>query len=156
MVKKQQDYKIVKKKRLNVDWKKAEKFNEDIQSYYKSKHFMSRTMKPDHSGRSLHLDRSPEDEAQIKNSSKPHQMNQSVFLTNTSKIYSSMNKNQDMHGANNESSPRNTKSVYRAIKKTNQNFRSQSPTIHDYPNDEDDYKDKFNEALEKMREKQRE
>ena len=27
VVKKHQDYKIVKKKKMNVDWKKAEKFN---------------------------------------------------------------------------------------------------------------------------------
>lgn len=33
---------MIKKKSLNIAWKKAEKFNDEIQNYYKSKRFMSR------------------------------------------------------------------------------------------------------------------
>lgn len=52
--KKHEDFKIAKKKNMNAAWKKAEKFNDDIQSYYKSKRFMSRTAKASLSGASLH------------------------------------------------------------------------------------------------------
>lgn len=44
-MKKHEDFKIVKKKNLNIAWKKAEQFNDDIQSYYKSKNLMSKTAK---------------------------------------------------------------------------------------------------------------
>lgn len=56
LTKKQEDFKIAKKKNLNMAWKKAEKFNDDIQNYYKSKRFMSRTAKASVSGASLHQD----------------------------------------------------------------------------------------------------
>lgn len=78
---------------MNVDWKKAQKFNEDIQTYYKSKHFMSKTLKSGPSGQSLHIAREPEEEEikEMKNSDKTA-MNQSlVFMSNNSKIYTSMN-----------------------------------------------------------------
>ena len=96
VTKKHQDYKIVKKKKMNVDWKKAIKFNEDIQTYYQSKQFMSKTLKSGPSGQSLHIPKEPEEEEprEMRKSDKSA-INQSlVFMNNNnSKIYTSMNIN---------------------------------------------------------------
>ena len=99
VTKKQQDYKISRKKQLNSDWKKAEKFNEDILSYQKNKQFMSKTLKTENYGQLLSLEgeQGGEPPRQPRISDQSH-IHNSISIMNRSKLYSPLNNSSNIFG----------------------------------------------------------
>lgn len=106
VTKKQEDCKKTQNKSLNIAWKKAEKFNDDIQSYYKSKYIMSRTFKEGHAGNTFHVNTSHREEGEFleernerntdSNANKIAN-NSSLNIMATSKIYQSLSQSNKIN-----------------------------------------------------------